>query len=561
MLQCSKSCNETKLSLGSRIPVFESKRERSFRMNGKEEQFRNFSVRNICETGCAFEIAHSEKGNISTNYKVEPQRNIEADVFDWLCKASETADKYTEYRLENNTNVCNNTEELRHITNDETTSRTNEKNYRCDPERGREMAKDRTGTKSYFNAFKNAIFPFEGKYFYLSGERNNQKVSLTETTKTIGDISGHLADKKNCEEDKYKEILGKKKGENETKMKNKKWEINGLKDTKVYNEDQRVNKEDKNGCLKHESNRDNKMSLKISLKSDNCSDSQQKEINTLRTQIEKLSIFVETTEERREQSEKLLAQHKEELQKHIREKELLDNRVCCLEELRRNLQRKCDEVSEDNKSLKLALKTNQEKLAEEKERVIALKKVCSDEIAKNEELELVLQTIREELGCSSAVSKKKSSRDDLKKDWGGKSDETDRHAQRVGKKVRWGDVQTQEITKLTQTLPFNAEQQLWGPSTIIPQPKSDTSAARPHYSCLKQNTSDEALWRREKKQFEGKIMLLEMDKKKLRAQIELLEAKINKQENTEQNLRENNEVLEFRILELEYELVEKAKKK
>jgi hypothetical protein len=78
---------------------------------------------------------------------------------------------------------------------------------------------------------------------------------------------------------------------------------------------------------------------------------------------------------------------------------------------------------------------------------------------------------------------------------------------------------------------------------------------------LKQNTSDEGLWRREKKQFEGKIMLLEMDKKKLRSQIELLEAKISKQENTEKNLRENNEVLEFRILELEYELLEKAKKK
>ena len=561
MLHWSKPCNETKLSLGSRIPVSQGKRNRSFRMNEKKEQAsrrRDSSARNIHKRGYAFEIVRTEKGSVSTKYKLEPQRNIEADVFDWLSKNCETLDKYTEYCLENNTNVCDNTEERHQITNGETASKTNKKNFRSDLEDEREMAKDRTGTKSYFNAFRNAIFPFEGKYFYLSGERNNQKVSLTETTKTIGEISG--GEKKSCEDDKYKEILGDKKAENEAKMSNKRWEINGLKDTKVYHEDQRVNTEDKNGYLKYQ-HECNNMPLKIHLKPDSSADLQQKEMNRLRTQIEKLSSFVESSEERREESEKLLVQQKEELLKHIREKELLDNRVCCLEELRRNLQRKCDEISEDNKSLKLALKSNEEKFAEEKERVKVLKKECSNEVAKNAELELVLHTIREELGCPSACNYQKSSRDDSKKDWGEKFEESDRHAQRVEKKVHWGDVQTQEITKPTQSLPFNAEQQLWGPGTKLPQPESDASSTRPHYSCLKQNTSDEGLWRREKKQFEGKIMLLEMDKKKLRSQIELLEAKIIKQENTEKNLRENNEVLEFRILELEYELLEKARKK
>ncbi|CAB4036017.1 Hypothetical predicted protein [Paramuricea clavata] len=589
MLHWSKPNNETKLSLGSRIPVSQTKRSRSFRMNDNRKQkstSSDFTARNVYHTSRALEIVDSEKGNMSPKFELEPQRNIEADVFDWLSKNSETSDKYTAYYLENNTSVCANTAELHSITNGETASKNNEETLGITPERDTEMAKDKTGTKSYFNAFKNAIFPFEGKYFYLSGELNNQKVSLTETTKTIGDNSAHLMektkiigdnagrlmDKTNCDDDRYKEILGDRKGDNATKTTNKKWEINGLKDTKVYHEDQRMNTEDKNGYVRcqYGCNKDNMTPLKINLKSDTYSESQQKEINRLRTQIEKLSTFVESSDERREQSEARLAQQNEELLKHIRQNKVLDNRVCCLDELRRNLQRKVDEISEEDKSLKLALKSSEEKLIEEKEKVQVLKQECSSENAKNVELELVLQTIREELGCPSPANNQKSSdlflgtrksHDDLGRDWAEGLNETESNlsARHVEKKVRWGDVQTQEIKKPTQSAHFNAEQQLWGPSTSSPQPEAET-ARPPQYSCLKQHPSEEALWKREKKQFEGKIMLLEMDKKKLRSEMDLLEATIIKEETTAQTLRENNEVLEFRILELEYELLEKAKK-
>ncbi len=560
MLHWSKPTNETKLSLDSRIPVSQTKRDRSFRMNDKREQkctSCDFLPRHHYDTSCAFGIIHSEKGNMSSKFELRPQRNIETDVFDWLSKLnSDTSDKYNKYCLGNNTSAYTNTEELHNTTNGETGSKNNEENLGIE----RETEMERTGTKSYFSAFKNAIFPFEGKYFYLSGERNNQKVSLTETTKTIGDNSGHLTDKKSCEDDKYKEILGDKKGEMEAKTINKKWEINGLKEKKMFY----VNTEDKNGDVRYQydCNKDNKVSLKINLKSDTHSDMQQKEINRLRAQIDKLSTFVETSDERREQSETLLAQQKEELLKYIRQKEVLENRVCCLEELRRNFQRKFDEVSEDNKALKLALKSNEERLIEEKERVKVLKKECSNEIAKNVELELVLQTIREELGCAMLGDNQNTSSNDLETGWGEGLDETDRnpHARHVGKKVHWGDVQTQEINNSTQSPSFNAEQELWGPSTRTSRPETETRPPKTHYSCLKQHTSEEVLWKREKKQFEGKIMLLEMDKKKLRSQIELLEAKIIKQENIGQNLRENNEVLEFRVLELEYELLEKTKK-
>lgn len=503
---------------------------------------------------------------MTSELEMEPQRNIGVDVFDWLNKNSETSDKYTEYYVENNTNICASTDELSSKANGENATKNHGKDLGTTLERNTEMAKERAGTKSYFSALKNAIFPFEGKYFYLSGELNNQKVSLTETTKIIGDNSGHLMDKTNCNDDRYKEILGDKKGLSETKTTNRKWEINGLKDKKVYHEDQRVNTDDKKGYVgyQYRFNKDNLTPLTINLKSDTYSDSQQKEIDRLRIQIEKLSTFVESSEERREQSEALLAQQKEELLKHIREKEVLDNRVCCLEELRRNLQRKVDEISDENKSLKFALKTNEDKLIEERERVKVLKEECSTEIAKNVELELVLQTIREELGCENPGKSKNTSdvapgksRGDFRKDRDEGSDENGQNPHgKVGqKKVHWGDEPTQKVIKPSQIPAFNAEQQLWGLGTKLPQSEAETTRpTKTQYSCLKQQPSEEALWKREKKQFEGKIMLLEMDKKKLRSQIDQLEEKAAKQENIGQNLREANEVLEFRILELEYEL-------
>ena len=567
MLHYSKPCNETKLSLGSRIPVSKIKRSKSFRTNDNTKHKSTSSDHSMKNVNNTPENFHSEKGNMTSKLEMEPQRNIGVDVFDWLNKNSETSDKYTEYHAENNTNICISKDELSSKAKGENVV----KNNGTTLELNTEMAKEKTGTKSYFNALKNAIFPFEGKYFYLSGELNNQKISLTETTKIIGDNSGHLTDKTTCNDDRYKEILGDKKGQSETKTTNRKWEINGLKDKKVYHEDQRVNTDDKKGYVgyQYRFSKDNLTPLTINLKSDTYSDSQQKEIDRLRTQIEKLSTFVESSEERREQSEALLAQQKEELLKHIREKEVLDNRVCCLEELRRNLQRKVEEISDENKSLKFALKTNEDKLIEERERVKVLKEECSTEIAKNVELELVLQTIREELGCensgksknTSEIALPRESQDDFRKDWNECSDETDQnsHGKAGQKKVHWGDEQTQKVTKPSQIPLFNAEQQLWGPNTQPPQPEAETRRpAKTQYSCLKQQPSEEALWKREKKQFEGKIMLLEMDKKKMRSQIDQLEEKAAKQENIGQNLREANEVLEFRILELEYELVEKT---
>lgn len=565
MLHYSKTCNERKLSLGSRIPISKIKRNKSFRTNENGKRYStsgDFSTKNVNNT---LEIVHSEKGNMSSNFELEQQRNIGVDVFDWLNKNSETSDKYTECYVENNTNLCTSAGELSNKANSENVVKNNGEDLGTAFERNAEMAKEKTVTKSYFNVLKNAIFPFEGKYFYLSGELNNQKVSLTETTKIVGDNSGQLVDKTSCNDDRYKEILGDKKGQSDTKTTNRKWQINGLKDKKVYHEDQRVNTDDMKGCVayQYKFNKDNLTPLTINLKTDTYSDSQQKEIDRLRTQVEKLSTFVERSEERREQSEALLAQQKEELLKHIREKEVLDNRVCCLEELRRNLQRKVDEISDENKSLKFALKSNEDKLIEERERVKVLKEECSTEIAKNVELELVLQTIREELGCENRDVQLGKSRDELRKDWGKGQNESDQnpHGKPGQKKVHWGDEQTTKAPKPSQIPPFNAEQELWGPTTKPLQPEAETSRpSKTQYSCLKQQPSEEALWKREKKQFEGKIMLLEMDKKKLRSQIDQLEERAAKQENIEQNLREVNEVLEFRILELEYELVENTKK-
>ena len=566
MLHYSKTCNETKLSLGSRIPISKIKRNKSFRTNENGKRYSTsgeFSTTNVNNT---VEIVQSEKGNMTANLELEQQRNIGVDVFDWLNKNSETSDKYSECCVENNTNLCTSAGELSGKANSENVVKNNGEDLGTAFERNAEMAKERTVTKSYFNVLKNAIFPFEGKYFYLSGELNNQKISLTETTKIVGDNPGHLVDKTSCNDDRYKEILGDKKGQSDTKTTNRKWEINGLKDKKVYHEDQRVNTDDKKECVaayQYKFNKDNLTPLTINLKTDTYSDSQQKEIDRLRTQVEKLSTFVERSEERREQSEALLAQQKEELLKHIREKEVLDNRVCCLEELRSNLQRKVDEISDENKSLKFALKSNEDKLIEEQERVKVLKEECSTEIAKNVELELVLQTIREELGCENRDVPLGKSRHELRKDWGKGLDESDQnpHEKPGQKKVHWGDEQAKKIPKPSKIPPFNAEQELWGPTTKPPQPEAETSRpSKTQYSCLKQQPSEEALWKREKKQFEGKIMLLEMDKKKLRSHIDQLEERAAKQENIEQNLREVNEVLEFRILELEYELVEKTKK-
>ena len=439
------------------------------------------------------------------------------------------------------------------------------------------MSKEKSGTRSYFNAFKNAIFPFEGKYFYLSGELNKQKTQ-NEINKTTATNSGNLAEKPSCNDDKYKEILGDKTQDNETKTINKKWEINGLKDTKVYHEDQHMNTEDKNGYLRYQQeynkdnmrscNKDSMMSLKINFKSDTYCESQQREINRLRTQIEKLSAFVESSDERREQSEKLLAQKNEELVKEIREKEILANRVCCLEELRRNLQQKVDEITDENNSLKMNLKLTEEKLVEEKEKVIVLKEECSIEIEKNVELELVLQTIREELGCIAPACNsrdlEKTTRDNLEKEHREEIKiERNVHVKQGEKKVHWDDEKINNIKKSSFNPSLNAEQQTWDQNRKSHSTAETENGHRikvPKHSCLKQHSTEATLWKREKKQFEGKILLLEMDKEKLRSQIDLLEQKIIKHENTGQSLRENNEVLEFRILELEYELLEKTRK-
>lgn len=555
MLKSSKQYNESHLPPGTRIPVSQNKRSKSFRMSdNRKDKFTSygFSRETAPDTSSVLEISHFQKGN------VELQRNIEADVFDWLSRNAEASDKYTERLSGENRNVVGNTQQF-HRTNVNGTLLKNSK----EELQFKEMVTNGTGTTSYFNVFKNAFFPFEGKYFYLSGEKNKQKVSLTETTKTISDNSAqllektkiigesarYLMDKTSCSDDRYKEILGNERVDNDMEMPNNKWENNRLKDTKVYYEDQRVdNGEHKNGYGKYQHQNTTGL-LKFNHKSDACSyECQQKEINRLRTQVEKLSSFVESSDECREQSEAMLAEKQEEVLKHIREKEALDNRVCCLEELIRNLQRKIEEITENNKSLKLALKSNEEKLFDEQEKVEVLKKECSNEIAKNVELELVLQTIREELGCGIPAK----NQDD--------ADSTP-CAHHVERKVHWSDVQTQETTKTNRNTHFNAEQQLWGTrTTSLPVEAETSQRVKTQYSCLKKHPSEETQWRKEKKQFEGKIMLLEMDKKKLRSQMEVMAAKILKQENIAQSLRENNEILEFRILELEYELLDKAKK-
>ncbi|XP_028398588.1 uncharacterized protein LOC114522158 [Dendronephthya gigantea] len=602
MIRLAESCNERQQAFGSRIPVSQTKRNRSFKMSddrriassikdGPSSTLRNAHRKTTCEPG----IAESKKGKLPPKRQLEsviPQRNIETDVFDWLSKTSDNSDKYTEYCLENNTNIRSSTKEVPNTTHSRVDVENND-DLGITTEREPEMAK-RSGngkeTKSYFAAIKNAFFPLEGKYFYLSGDLNNQKVSLTETTKTIGDNLGYSVDKTSGYEDKYKEILEDKRSENETKMTNKKWEINGLKDTKVYHNDQPTNTEDKGGYVRSHYGRiedsitipkDNMTPLKINLKFDTNSESQQKEIKRLRTQIDKLSAFVESSDERREQSEKRLAQQKEELLKHIREKEILENRVCCLEELRRNVQQRIDDISDENKSLKITLKLNEEKLVEERGRVQILENECAAEREKNVELELVLQTIREELGCVTPAKNRESSDDsflgtrngcdDLERDWDEgrvvvqgldetlddiEEPNTTRAKHSGGKKVHWGDVQTQQIEDSSQS---DAEEHHWSLNTRKPRPET-ARQSKTQYSCLKQQASDEVLWKREKKQFEGKMMLLEMDKKKLRAQLDLVEAKIKKEEEIAQNLRESNEVLEFRILELEYELSEKGRK-
>ena len=298
---------------------------------------------------------------------------------------------------------------------------------------------------------RTSYFPLKGNISTWVETWTTKKSRSRETTKINGDISERLVDKINCHDDRYKEILGDRRVENETKNTNKRWDNNGLKDTSVYHEDQ------KNGYARYSYgynriyDKDDMSPLKINLRLDTPSDSQQKEINRLRVQIEKLSTFVESSDERREQAEILLGQQKEELLKQIREKEVLDNRVCCLEELRRNLQRKINEISEENKSIKLALKSNEEKLSEEKERVSVLKKECSNEIAKNVELELVLQTIREELGCVTPPNNRYLSDLSLGTRQSGDDVERDCDESRVGgfahagakhgeKKVTWGQL-------------------------------------------------------------------------------------------------------------------------
>ena len=137
------------------------------------------STRNIHEANCELGITDSEEGSRSSKYEqkgVTQQRNIETDVFDWLSKNNETSDKYTGYCRENSTNVCVKTRYLPGAVNSEKESeKIKETSGAVEDEPA--MAKRGTdvGSKSYFNAFKNVIFPFEGKYFYLSGDLNNQK--------------------------------------------------------------------------------------------------------------------------------------------------------------------------------------------------------------------------------------------------------------------------------------------------------------------------------------------------------------------------------------------------
>lgn len=231
----------------------------------------------------------------------------------------------------------------------------------------------------------------------------------------------------------------------------------------------------------------------------------------LRAQIEKLSSFVESSEELRERSEFLLTQQKRELEREIREKDVLKNKVTCLEELRRNLQRKLDEEMKENKVLQNSMKDIEANLCDERENIKAIKKECSLEVSKSAELELVLQTVLEELNNANNLLKKCD------------NEELDRH-----------DVTFSSYDRTRK----------W------------RNAFRYTKNSADYNASSGENWNREKSQFEGKIKLLEMDKKRLRSLIDSLEERIVEHERIGWNLRENNDVLEFRISELECQVLE-----
>lgn len=199
-----------------------------------------------------------------------------------------------------------------------------------------------------------------------------------------------------------------------------------------------------------------------------------------------------------------MAQQKNELEKEISEKEMLKNKVCCLEELRRNVQGKLDVETEEKKSLKTTIKEIEVKLYEEREKVKVIKKECSSEISKNVELEIVLQTVLEELGSANKLL----------------------------------DVRTLVV-----------------PSYVGMAPNRCAKYGVDYNKIREEN------WNREKNQFEGKIKLLEMDKNKLHSQINVLQEKIVQHQRIGCNLRENNDVLEFRITELEYQVLELSKEK
>ena len=228
----------------------------------------------------------------------------------------------------------------------------------------------------------------------------------------------------------------------------------------------------------------------------------------LRAQIEKLSGFVESSEDLRERSELLLNQQKEQLENNVRDKEGLKNKVCCLEELRRNVQRKLNEQIDENKSLKSSIRHLETKLLDERENVKVIKKECSFEVSKNAELEIALETVLEQLhGGGSKLTKSESS----DKDW---------------------------------------DELAW-PCRV---------GAGNKYANDRMEYRAKEVWGREKKQFVGKMKLLEMDKTKLRSHINLLEDKIVEHERVGVNLKENNDVLEFRITELECQVFELSAK-
>ncbi|XP_046847275.1 uncharacterized protein LOC124440897 isoform X2 [Xenia sp. Carnegie-2017] len=384
-------------------------------------------------------------------------------------------------------------------------------------------------------------------------EKTKSKAQYHDSTPYISHVPG-------WEDEGYNEIVVKMKSDKDKKPQTKQEYINGLKDTYAYNGNHKVNENGMEHFLSTEyRNAENKESMLVEIQPESVGFLEsRKEISDLRTQIEKLSAFVENSEERREQAEALHVQQQEELLQHIREKEVLENQVCCIEERRRQLQKMVDEVYEENKSLKLALKSSDDKIIEEKEQVKVLKDEWTAEIAKNLQLELELKTIREELGGTGVLQhNRQKAVNDVSTVQDGQSQgfEPSPPIKVSEMKVDLFCIEIQEMEKFRNNFDSNVEQKQW---MMCKTTQEEMHLPKTNYSGVIQH--DDCHWIHEKKQFEGKMTLLEMDKTKMRSHIKILEEKLFTQENLLKNLRERNELLEFRNFELEYELVEKTMK-